>query len=425
MIETQLHPGQAMAACLAQWRDSIAGCDDAGLRDQVRDLESVSRMLHSVMLTAVAELDSRNVAVNTGFRSTKRLLAGMLHISATEAGTRVAHATALAPRRTLGGEILPPALPNTAAALAAGEIGPAQVRVIAETMNAIPASVSSTDHETAEADLARYARSFDPASLHKIGRHILAHLDQDGPEPRDEPEPTPAAGELRFRERRDGRLGLDGFLEPEHGAAFRALIDQFAAPRPAAEGIPDPRTTPQRNADALLEICGLARAAQDCPTTAGEPPHLTVTIDWDALRTGLGTATLDYGTHLSAAEARRWACDAKIIPVVLGGASEPLDVGRAMRTVPLSIRRALVARDRGCAFPGCDRPPRMCQAHHCRHWIDDGDTSVGNCVLLCETHHRHVHCTGWEILIRPGWVEFIPPAVIDPARTPLRNPLRC
>ncbi|MGH3988376.1 MAG: DUF222 domain-containing protein, partial [Pseudonocardiaceae bacterium] len=388
-------------------------------------LESVSRMLHSVMLTAVAELDSRNVAVNTGFRSTKRLLAGMLHLSATEAGTRVAHATALAPHRTLGGEILPPALPNTAAALAAGEIGPAQVRVIAETMNAIPASVSSIDHETAEADLARYARSFDPASLHKIGRHILAHLDQDGPEPRDEPEPTPAAGELRFRERRDGRLGLEGFLEPEHGAAFRALIDQLAAPRPAAEGIPDPRTTPQRNADALLEICGLARAAQDCPTTAGEPPHLTVTIDWDALRTGLGTATLDYGTHLSAAEARRWACDAKIIPVVLGGGSEPLDVGRAMRTVPRSVRRALVARDRGCAFPGCDRPPRMCQAHHCRHWIDDGDTSVGNCVLLCETHHRHVHCTGWEILIRPGWVEFIPPAVIDPARTPLRNPLRC
>ncbi|PZS39567.1 MAG: hypothetical protein DLM62_07560 [Pseudonocardiales bacterium] len=68
-----------------------------------------------------------------------------------------------------------------------------------------------------------------------------------------------------------------------------------------------------------------------------EPPHLAVTIDWDALRTGLGIAALDYGTHISATEARRWACDAKIIPV-LGGRSEPLDVGRAMRTVPLSIR---------------------------------------------------------------------------------------
>ncbi|MGH3549401.1 MAG: DUF222 domain-containing protein [Pseudonocardiaceae bacterium] len=277
----------------------------------------------------------------------------------------------------------------------------------------------------AEAELAHHARSFHPTALHKIGQRILAHLDPDGPEPRDAPEVAPAAGELRWWERRDGRLGLEGFLEPEHGAAFRTLIEQLAAPRPAAVGIPDTRGTSQRNADALLEICGLARAAQDCPSTAGEPPHLTVTIDWDALRTGLGVATLDYGAQISAAEARRWACDAKIIPVVLGGRSEPLDLGRAMRTVPLSIRRALVARDCGCAFPGCDRPPGMCHAHHCRHWIDHGETKVENCVLLCEAHHRHVHRTGWEVLIQSGHVEFIPPAIIDPTRTPLHNPLRC
>ncbi|MGH3781964.1 MAG: DUF222 domain-containing protein [Pseudonocardiaceae bacterium] len=165
---------------------------------------------------------------------------------------------------------------------------------------------------------------------------------------------------MRFWERRDGRLGLEGFLEPEHGAAVRSLIEQLAAPQPTTEDIPGARTAAQRNADALLEICGLACAAQNCPTTAGEPPHLTITIDRDALRTGLGVATLDYGTQISAAQARQWACDAKNIPVVLGGTSEPLDVGRAMRTVPLATRRALVARDRGCAFPGCDRPPGMC-----------------------------------------------------------------
>ncbi len=414
-----------MVACLDQWREAIVESADAGLPDQVRDIESVSRMLHSVMLHAVAELESRNIAATAGFRNTKQLLAGMLNLSPTEAGTRVTHAGLLAPRRALGGEVLAPLLPKTAAALVAGEIGPAQVRVITETMGAIPAGVDPRERETAEAELARHARSFHPTALHKIGQRILAHLDPDGPAPRDEPEPAPAAGELRLWERRDGRLGLEGHLEPEHSAAFRTLIEQLAAPRPAAAGIPDARTAEQRNADALLEVCGLARAAQDCPTTAGEPPHLTVTIDWDALRTGLGFATLDYGTQISAAQARQWACDAKIIPVVLGGKSEPLDVGRAMRTVPLSIRRALVARDRGCAFPGCDRPPGMCQAHHRRHWIDDGETSVLNCVLLCEAHHRHVHRTGWEILIDHGHVEFIPPAIIDPTRTPLHNPLRC
>ncbi len=346
-----------MVACLDQWRHTIVECDDAGFPDQIRNIESVSRMVYSVMLQAVAELESRNIATTAGFRNTKQLLAGMLNLSPTEAGTRVTHAGQLASRRTLTGEVLAPLLPNTAAALAAGEIGPGQVRVITETMNAIPVRVNAADRDAAEAELVHHARSFHPTALHKIGQRILAHLDPDGPEPRDEPELAPAAGELRLWERRDGRLGLAGYLEPVHGVAFRSLIEQLAAPRPTAENIPDTRSTGQRNADALLEVCGLARAAQDCPTTAGEPPHLTVTIDWDALRTGLGVATLDYGTQISDAQARQWACDAKITPVVLGGKSEPLDVGRALRTVPLSIRRALVARDRGCAFPGCDRPP--------------------------------------------------------------------
>ena len=93
---------------------------------------------------------------------------------------------------------------------------------------------------------------------------------------------------------------------------------------------------------------------------------------------GLGTAMLDYGQLISAGDARRMACDCKVIPVVLGGDSEPLDLGRAQRTVPMGIRRALVARDRGCAFPGCDRPPGLCEAHHCQHWIDGGETSVHN-----------------------------------------------
>ncbi|MBV8540225.1 MAG: helix-turn-helix domain-containing protein [Pseudonocardiales bacterium] len=89
-MQTRLDPRPAMAACLAQWREAIVECDDTGLQDQVRETESVSRMLHSVMLETVAELGSRNIAASAGFGSTKRLLAGMLHLSATEAGTRVA-----------------------------------------------------------------------------------------------------------------------------------------------------------------------------------------------------------------------------------------------------------------------------------------------------------------------------------------------
>ncbi|MBV9012034.1 MAG: DUF222 domain-containing protein, partial [Pseudonocardiales bacterium] len=120
MLDTRLDPRQTIVACLDQWRHSITGCDDAGLQDQVRDIEAVSRMLHAVMLETVAELDSRNLAATSGFGSTKRLLAGMLQLSATEAGTRVTHATRLTARCTLSGEVLPPVLAKTAAALAAG-----------------------------------------------------------------------------------------------------------------------------------------------------------------------------------------------------------------------------------------------------------------------------------------------------------------
>jgi hypothetical protein len=88
---------------------------------------------------------------------------------------------------------------------------------------------------------------------------------------------------------------------------------------------------------------------------------------------------------------RRWACDAEIVPVVLGSKSEPLDVGRLSRTVTDAIRRALNLRDGGCAFPGCSRRPRRCHAHHIRHWLDHGPTCLDNLVLLWSTSgHRSV-----------------------------------
>jgi hypothetical protein len=95
VLDTRLDPRQTIVACLDQWRQSVVGCDDPGLQDQVRDIEAVSRMLHALMLETVAELDSRTIAATSGFGSTKRLLVGMLRLWATEAGTRVAHATQL------------------------------------------------------------------------------------------------------------------------------------------------------------------------------------------------------------------------------------------------------------------------------------------------------------------------------------------
>jgi hypothetical protein len=407
-------PVAAMSSCLDSLREILGGLDDRGIVDTLRDVESLSRRTHAVMLELVAEADSRGIAVERGFRNTGQLLAGMLQLSAAEARTRVQHAAVVGTRRTITGEALAPLLPATAAALAAGAIGSGQLRVITETMAALPASVPQPRQDRAEADLAGYARDFDPRRLRIIAQRLVASLDPDGPAPGDDPTPaTPVRGELWLRDRRDGRLGLEGWLDAEQGSMVRALIEQLADRRPT-EGTAETTTVPQRHADALIELCDRARAADEFPTTAGEPPHVTVTIDWDVLRTGLGTATLDYGQLISAGDARRLACDCKLIPVVLGGDSEPLDVGRAMRTVPLGIRRALIARDRGCSYPGCGRPPGLCAAHHVRHWIDLGETKVGNCCLLCPAHHQQVHLQGWDITIHGGRVEFRPPAILDP-----------
>ena len=116
------------------------------------------------------------------------------------------------------------------------------------------------------------------------------------------------------------------------------------------------------------------------------------------------------------------ACDANIIPAVLGGAGQPLDVGRSRRLITGTLRKALVLRDRGCAFPDCDRPPCWCDAHHIVSWLDGGPTSVGNGVLLCRHHHRVIHEGDWTIRVGASDMpEFIPPAYVDPLRTPRRN----
>jgi hypothetical protein len=148
-----------------------------------------------------------------------------------------------------------------------------------------------------------------------------------------------------------------------------------------------------------------------------------VTLNLDTLRTGIGTATLDDGAPLSAATARRLACDAAILPAVLNTTSQVLDLGRERRLITGPLRRALVLRDRGCAFPGCDRPPRWCDAHHITHWANGGPTNLNNAVLLCGHHHRLAHHSQWRITINPadGHPDFTPPPHIDPHQHPQRN----
>ena len=146
----------------------------------------------------------------------------------------------------------------------------------------------------------------------------------------------------------------------------------------------------------------------------GAKAYITVTIDLQDLKAPPADASgrTVYGDGLSAAAIRRLACDARIIPLVLGTNSEPLDVGRSERLVTRAMRRALNARDKGCVV--CGAPPIMCDAHHLVSWIDGGETKVSNLVLLCRRDHTDLHNGRWTVTITDGAVHVDRPAWADP-----------
>jgi hypothetical protein len=188
----------------------------------------------------------------------------------------------------------------------------------------------------------------------------------------------------------------------------------------------DPREAGVRMWDALITACRRLQATDSLPHAHATTARITITMSIGDLRAGLDThglhapgldapGLLPSGDTLSAAAVRRLACDAEIIPAVLGTHSQVLDVGRTQRLVTPGIWTALVLRDQHCAFPGCTRLPIACDAHHIQHWADGGATSLDNLVLLCRKHHTITHQTPWQVNLdphtrRPAWT---PPPLVD------------
>lgn len=183
-------------------------------------------------------------------------------------------------------------------------------------------------------------------------------------------------------------------LDPEGKEVLEAIIGPLSAPRPTPD-CPDLRNSDQRRGEALIEVCRRAAAAGGAaPVTTKAQVYVTISFEDLVNQAGAGTSLLT-GQLLAPGTIRRMACDATIIPVVLGTDSEILDVGRARRLFPTGILRALWLRDKGCTIPACTAPPHWADAHHLVHWIDGGQTSLTNGALLCGRHHTIAHQRGW------------------------------
>lgn len=399
--------------------DALAGVDpedltDNELQELLRAVEQQARRFPAVTRRIVRVLDERAVARRQGLRDTASLLRRDLRLAPGEARARVAEAAGA----------MADVVPTVAAAQAVGELSPAQVRVIVDAVDRLPEPLRHAHRGELEAALVEAARTLDPVRLASRARQLLRALDPAGLS-REQGEQERRRG-ASFVLNPDGSADLRAHLTPAGAAIVQAALLPLSAPRPDDAGGRDERTPAQRLHDGLVEGCRRLLSAKEVPGETGAPATVVVTVSLTELeaRVGaerVGAAQTQYGGPLTVGQLLRVAGEAEVVPVVTDGAGAPLHVGRARRFATRAQTYALIARDRGCTFPGCDHPPPWTQRHHIRAWADGGQTDITNLTLLCPYHHANFERLGWECLLVGDIVHWRPPAYVDPERRPIRN----
>ncbi|SDC91714.1 HNH endonuclease signature motif containing protein [Rhodococcus tukisamuensis] len=449
--------------------------DETELLAAVPDVSEAILKLEALRVRLVHEADERCLPTHVGAADTASWLADATHMTAAMAGRIV----------RLGCEL--PLHPRMAAALDGGRIELGHVQVIVNfldrltklTVDEPDVGAAETDWEHPDPESGRpddcqaylliAAHLENVTTLRRRARALELLLQLDGTVPPDGE--NPELNEFFASTTLGGRVLVKGTFDAEAGEALQTALSGLSKPHPSTDEhghpIRDPRSAAKRRADALEQIIRGHLDAARGPQEGGERPHVTVTIDLDALKdavaktaptpaTGAWTkdgwdyhcdnatgptgstqgencsdvrpprhyrrvrhAAMPWAGPVSAAIAARLSCDATVTPIFVDRGGNPLDVGRTTRIISPKLRKALVARDCGCAFPGCGRPAAWTDAHHIIHWSDGGPTALANLVLLCKKHHTIIHKNHWAVAIGDdGHPWFTPPAWVDPARRP-------
>ncbi len=330
-----------------------------------RDLQA----RHALELAMLAEIDRRRDFEVDGYLSTAAWYRATCRVSAGVAREHVRMARALT------------GMPATSDAFERGDLNHAEARLLTTAWAAHPETFARD-----EAVLVEAASTLAPFEARRVVDHWRQALDHEA---------ALADAEALHRRRRlhisatfEGMHVIDGALDREGGAVVTSAVNSRSETLDPA----DSRTPAQRRADALVDICRDYLDHGDTPMSGGEKPHVLVIAELESLEGRAGhRCEIDGIGVIHPEAARRLACDAAVSRIITDPDGMPLDIGRSTRTISSSQRRALIVRDGGCSFTGCDRPHRWCDAHHLVHWADGGPTDLDNLTLLCRRHHRLVH----------------------------------
>ncbi|MCS5721249.1 HNH endonuclease [Herbiconiux sp. CPCC 203407] len=436
----------------------LGGLADVDLLAGQAVLESVGRLVDDARVRYAGEVGARSRAElgdeglsrSQNFTSPVALVSAVTGVSAQESRSRLELGRRLRGAILLGGSAGLPPFPRISEALRHGELAIEAAAIISRHCAALAErGLSAEVIAEAEGLLVEETttRHLTPDQVAKASIHLRELLDPDGAEPRDDVHQQQRS--LTYSRSADGMIRGRFALTPEQGGLWMASIDALSSPRVtgprfveaggsggaggsgeaedaflARTATADTRTQAQKNVDAVTELIARAAGATDMPRLGGATTTVNVHVTLADLQEGRGVGWID-GIHepVPASSIQQLRCSSRVAPTVFGDRGEILHHGKTQRLFTPAQNRALAARDGGCVWPDCDRPPPWCESHHADEWQhpdhEPGRTDIDNGVLLCHFHHSHLHRSAWKLTMRNGVPHLVPPAWIDVDQIPV------
>ncbi|MBF4572112.1 DUF222 domain-containing protein [Herbiconiux sp. VKM Ac-1786] len=430
-----------LRVALGAARATTAGLSDDAVLELMADFEAIGRLatagqVHSageVGVRSRAELGDEGLSRSQNFTSPVKLVAHVTGASARECKSRLDLGQKLRGAVLLGGGEGPAPFPVVGRVLDEGVLGVEAAAAIVKQCGVLADRGCSPDVVSlAEETLVDQTLScrLSADETFRAAIHLREVLDPDGAEPRDEV--LQMQRSLTITQSADGMYRGKFALTPEQGGVWSASIRAMQSPRVAGPrfvdgdeyATADGRTQAQKNADTVTELIARAAGAEDMPRINGAIATVNVHMTLDDLEKGRGVGWIDgLDQPVPASTVEQLRCSSPVATTLFGDKGEVLYHGKAKRLFTAAQNRALAARDGGCVWPSCDRPPSFCETHHANEWVSDdhppGRTDIDNGVLLCHFHHSHLHKSPWKLTMQNGVPHLIPPRWVDTEQKPI------